>query len=1052
MWKLAIRRPVTFLMACLVVLGFGFFALQRLNPELLPDISIPIAGVITVYRGAGPQEVENLVTKPVEGAVASVNGVTEVSSISREGMSIAIVRFDWNQNMDQAALDIREKLDLIQGRLPQDIDRPMVIKFDPTMIPTAVVTLSGDRPPAELREIAEDKVKPRLERIKGVASASVSGGLQREVQIRLHAQRLGIYGIGVSDVINALQAQNLSYPGGTVERGNLEYTVRTLGEFGSVEEIGNVIVGATGQTPVKIRDVADVVDSHEEKTSEVLVNGKTGVMLTISKESRAVTVDVSKQVQAALAEMAEKKEIPEGLAFETVMDQADFINRSLSQVTGNLLVGALLAALVLLLFLHNVPSTIIVGLSIPMSVIGTFIAMNAFGLTLNMMSMAGLAIAVGMLVDNAIVVLENTYRHRQAGLDKKEAAVLGASEVAMAITASTLTTIAVFLPVIFVPGIIGIITKDLALTVVFSLAISLLFALTLIPVLSSRYLNVRPPGRPARHAGERLSDWVGKRLGSLDELYRRGLSWCLRRKKIVVGLAAAAMVLSVMLVYPFRLVGTEFIPQSDMGRMSVAIELPPGTPLEQTEVIARRVEQLVFEQVTESELEAVLVQVGGGAAGMLGGLGGATSNKASVNVELVTSSERRRSQEQIEEALRPAIARIPGAKITMAGSMAMGASMGMGTPISIEIYGDDLAELERIAEEVRDSVRSVPGARDVEVSVEQKSPELRLRISKEKAQSVGLPVALIANAVNASIQGKVASLYRESGKEYNIRVRVREQDRVSTDQLLALPIKTPLGKTVTLASVAEAVPAEGPMRIDRKGQKRMVTVDCAISGRDLGSVTREVKQKVSRVRTPEDYLIHVGGQAEDQTETFGWLFIAMAVAVILVYMVMAALYESFLDPLIIMFTFPLSAIGVIWMLFLTHTTLNVLSLVGAVMLVGIIVNNGIVMVDYINLLRRRDKVPLREAVVTGSARRLRPVLMTSLTTIFGLIPMAIGVGAGSALRAPMARSLTGGMIVGTFMTLFVIPVLYTVFEMIGERRRLRRTAAAVARASDAPGQ
>ncbi len=1041
MWKLAIRRPVTFLMVFLVVLGFGFFALQRLNPELLPDISIPIAGVITTYRGAGPQEIENLVTKPIEGAVASVTGVTDVRSIIREGLSVTILEFDWNQNMDQAAIDIREKIDLIEGFLPEDVSKPMVIKFDPTMMPVAMVSLSGDRPLVELRRVAEDNVKPRLERIKGVASASVIGGLEREVQIRLHAQRLELYGIGVSDVINALRAQNLSFPGGSVERGGLEYTVRTLGEFTSTKEIEDVIVGINGRTPVKVRDIGDVVDTHEEKTSEVRINGKTGLMLMIQKESGAVTVDVSKRIQAALAEMTTNKDIPEDLTLDIMMDQADFINRSLGHITSNLLVGALLAALILLLFLHNIPSTIIVGLAIPMSVIGTFVAMDAFGLTLNMMSMAGLALAVGMLVDNAIVVLENTFRHRQTGLGKKEAATLGTSEVATAVTASTLTTISVFVPVIFIPGIIGIMTKDLSLTVVFSLAISLLFALTLIPMLSSRFLNVRPVEQPARNSFEKLSDWIGHKLKGLEDVYRRTLGWCLKRKKLVIGLAAAALVVSVMLVFPFRLIGTEFIPTGDMGRISVNIELPPGTPFEQTEAIASQVEQIVFEQVAEDELEAVAVQVGGGAGGMamFGGMSGARSYRASVDVELVESTERSRSQEQIEETLRPILARIPGAKITQANSQQM-SSLGIGTPVSVEIYGNDFSLLERIAEAVKDSIQQVPGTRDVETSLEKKSPELRLKISKEKAQSVGLPVALIANAVNASVQGKVASFYREAGKEYNIRVRLREQDRINTERLLALPIKTPLGKVVTLASVAEALPAEGPMKIDRKGQERMVTVDCDIGGRDLGSITREVKHKVSQIPIPENYRIHVSGQAEEQQETFSWLFIAMLAAVVLVYMVMAALYESFLDPFVIMLTFPLSLIGVIWMLFLTNTTLSVLSLVGAVMLVGIIVNNGIVMVDYINLLRKRDKMPLREAVVTGGTRRLRPVLMTALTTIFAMIPMAIGAGAGGQLRAPMARSVIGGLIVGTFMTLFVIPVLYTVFEMVGERRRLRKEA------------
>lgn len=1049
MWNLAIRRGVTFGMLFLAIVGIGIVSLLRLSPELLPDVSLPVAGVIASYSGVGPEDVENLVTKPIEAAVATATNLSQLTSIVREGQSITLLEFAWGTDMDVAAADIREKVDLVRGFLPDEVDKPLVVKFDPTMWPIMVIAVSGELPTWELRRIAEDEIAPRIERIDGVASAMSVGGLKREIQVNLDARKLKAYGVSFGQVTQAVGAANLSYPGGTVGVGTREHAVRTRGEFETLREIENLIISyppvqthGVGGSPVRVKHLADVQDAFEDRLADTRVNGKPAVAILVHKTSGAVTVDVSTGVKRELSRT--RAELPPGVAAQLVMDQAEYINKAIGNLVKVALFGVMLAVSVLFAFLVNFRSTAIIAVAIPVSVIGAFVAMDGLGITLNMISMMGLALAIGMLVDSAIVVLENVFRHREDGMGMREAASHGTGEVAVPITASVMTTISVFFPIVFVPGIVGIMFRDLSLTVTVSLLVSLFVALALIPLLCSRFLRLT---REAPRTGGPMDRWVDRWVGrginrlegrvkglfsGLTEAYGRLLGWCLDHKRRVVFGTVGLFFFSLLMVWPLRFVGTEFLPKTDQGAFTLSVECPPGTKLEVTEGVVAGIERVLAQEI--SEIRTIHSTVGGsGMAVMLGG--GGRTHRADLDVELVDLPERDRTQWEVEEAIRPELLRIPGVEITFRASQHGMMMQTSEAPISVEIYGHDLDRAEVIAKQVRDIVTQVPGTRDVEVSLEKALPEFNVTVDRDRASALGLPVAVVADAISSAMAGKVATRLRQGGDEFNIRVRLRPEDRESVEDLINIPISTPLGEQVSLSAIAHAEPAMGPLAIERKGQERLVTVSCDYAGRDLGSVVREIEGMLAGIPLPPDFSIKLGGEAEEQRESFRWLALALMGAIFLVYMVMASLFESLIDPFIIMLTFPLAVIGVIWFMFLTNTTFSVIAFIGLVLLAGIIVNNGIVMVHYISLIRKRDGLGLREAVLLGGRRRLRPVLMTALTTIFAMVPMAMGLGAGAEIRMPMARAVIGGLVVGTVLTLIVIPVMYTIFETIALRRR-----------------
>lgn len=1026
--KTAIKRGVTFLMIYIVAVGFGLFSLGRLRIDLWPQLDFPVIAVITQYTGVGPFDIETVATRPIEEAVASVQNVKTVSSFSRQGLSLLLLEFEWGTDMDQAEIDVRNNLDFIEEYLPDDMSEPLVFAFDPSMQPIAFMGVGSNvHGVAELRRISELELEPRIERIPGVASAFTSGGLRREIKVLVDPVRMRAHNVSIQQVEAALQMNNLQLPSGWIEDKQQEFTIQTLGEYRSIEEIENTSVSMMGGSVIRIRDVADVIDGFVEQRQRIWTNEKPAVVLIVQKQSDANTVSVSRELQRRLPSILH--EVPKGIELESIYDQASFINRSMANL-GNTAIQAIgLAFLVLLFFLRNIRSSVIVALSIPISMIVTFAVMDQAGLTLNMISMAGLALAVGLLVDNSIVVLESIFRHREAGKDPREAANVGANEVAMAITASTLTTVSVFVPVLFVPGIAGELFNDMVVTICFSLGVSLIVALTLVPLLASRLLKI---GQAAdeRSFLKQLAQRIGGWIKSLQNNYVKALDWSLQHRKTILFSTLGILIVSLG-VLATR--GGEFLPESDMGFVQMAIDRSPGTSLASMEESVHALNQIIKENVPESEM--VYTNFGQG-EGMFAAFSSSASNQGETMIRLKSRTQRKRSMQEIEDDLRERFKVIPDVEVRFEDR---GAQMffGGGGDIAIQIFGHDLDIAEALANEIVKKVESVRGVASTEISIKESAPELKIHLDRQRIADLGLSTAQVGQVISTSVLGNAVTKYREGGDEYDIRVQLNKRTRENKEDIESILIMTPLGQQIPLRAVANIEYGKAPTEITREDQERMVSVAVDVSGRDLRTTTNDVRRILREVTVPNDFRIEIGGAAEDMMESFMYLGLAFLVAMILTYMVMASQFESFLDPFIILFTIPLSIIGVAWALFVTGTTLSVMALIGVIMLLGIIVNNGIVLVDYINQLRGRGH-ELFEAIHIGGEARMRPVIMTALTTMLAMMPLALGLGESGENWAPMARSVIGGLFIGTVLTLVVVPVVYATLELFGARLKQRR--------------
>ena len=1027
--KTAIKRGVTFLMIYIIAVGFGLFSLGRLRIDLFPSLDFPIIAVIAQYTGVGPFDIETVVTRPIEESVSSVQNVKTVNSYSRQGLCLILLEFGWGSDMDQAEIDVRNNLDFIEDYLPKDISKPQVFAFDPSMQPISFLGLgSRIHGLAELRRISERDLEPRIERIPGVAAAHTIGGLGREIQVLIDPVRLKAHRISIQQIEAALRMNNLQLPSGFIDDERQEFTIQTQGEYRSVEEIENTSVAVMGGTVIRIKDVADVVDGFVEQRSRVWTNDKPAVMLVIQKQSDANTVSVVREMKRRMP--AIMNELPTGVELETIYDQSLFINRSMSNLGNTAVQAVLLTFLVLLFFLRNIRSSIIVAISIPVSMIVTFAVMDQAGLTLNIISMAGLALAVGLLVDNSIVVLESIYRHREQGKDPVGAADVGTHEVAMAITASTLTTVSVFVPVLFVPGLAGELFNDMVVTICFSLGVSLVVALTLVPLLASRFLTVTQnidEKSFLKRVASRIGDWIKR----LQGVYVRGLDWALQHRKTILFSTLGILAVSIGLLITR---GGEFFPESDQGLVQMAIDRSPGTSLAAMEKSAHAMDQIIREHVPEAEM--VYTNIGQG-EGMFAAFSSSASNQGEIMIRLKPRSQRKRSMEQIQDDLRERFKVLPDVEARFEDR---GAQMFFGgADIAVEIFGHDLDVGEALARTVVEKVSSIRGVANTEVSIEEAAPELKIQLDRQRIADLGLSTSQVGQVVSTSVLGSVVTRYREGGDEYDVRVQLRKDARKNTADLENILIMTPMGQQIPLRAIASIERGRAPMEILREDQERKVSVTIDVSGRDLRTTTNDVRRVLKDINIPNDFRIEIGGAAEDMMESFMYLGIAFFVAMILTYMVMASQFESLIDPFIILFTIPLSIIGVAWALFISGTTLSVMALIGIIMLVGIIVNNGIVLVDYINQLRGRGH-ELFEAIHLAGEARMRPVLMTALTTIFAMLPLSLGLGESSENWAPMARSVIGGLLMGTVLTLVVIPVIYAVLEIYGGKRKARRAA------------
>jgi len=1008
---IAIRRPITTFMVFLAILVLGGFSLTRIAIDLYPDITFPVIMVMTNYEGAAPLEVEKMVTEPLEKMVSTVNNIEKVNSVSSDGSSFITVSFDWGTDMDEAANDVRENISLVKGGLPEGAEDPLIFKFDPSLMPLMVLSLSGDQDLVQLRHLADEDIRYELEQIEGVASVEVTGGKEREIQVQVDRSRLASVGLSLAQIVDTLQAENLNLPGGYLESGEKEFFVRTMGEFTQASQIEKVIIATKGGVPIYLGDVAQVKDTFKERRSEVRINGKQGIILVVRKQSGTNTVRVADGVHEKLTQI--EKNLPQDVEIGTVFDTSSFIKGSIFQLEQVAILGAIIAIIIILLFLANIPSSLIIFTAIPLSIMVAFILMNVTHLTLNIMTLGGLALGVGMLVDSAIVVLENIFRHREEGKSIEEAAVVGSDEVGMAITASILTTLVVFLSLVFTTGIASIFLKHLAYTVAFALLSSLFVALTLIPVLCSKYLSIK-----SRRTGEEKKGSPRGRFRYVEDRYQGVLSWVLGHQKTAIITSAGILVASLLLV---PRIGTRFMPEVDEGTFSVDVEMPVGTKLALTDEVSREVEEKIRENTPE--LEELLAQVG--SAGGMWGFGGGASHKASLTVKLVDLSHRKRSTREVIDSLRE---KIKGGEATVRfGGGDPGEEMLFGgSPIALDIKGYDLTEGKKLTQEVLDLVGKAKGVVEPRMSFEEGQPELQVRIDRDKASSLGLNFYQIAQTIRTANAGKVASWFREGGDEYNILVRLQIEDRESLADLGDIFITSPLGRQISLDSIARLEEGIGPVRIERKGQERVITVSGGIRGRNLGSITGDIRESLANISIPEGFSVEFGGEQQEMEESFRSLFFALILAVVLVYMVMASQFESLRYPFVIMLALPFAAIGVILVLFLSGTVFTIVVYMGLIMLAGIVVNNGIVMISYINILRKRG-LTLSEAVRVGARRRLRPILMTTFTTVFAMLPMALGFGAGAEMWAPMARTVIGGLLTSFIFTLILVPTLYTIF-------------------------
>jgi HAE1 family hydrophobic/amphiphilic exporter-1 len=1029
--SLAVKRGVTFAMLYLIITGFGLFSLSQLKLDMFPDLRFPVVAIINTYMGVSPEEIETLVTRPLEMAVASVKNVKKIRSTSKHGASLLIVELEWGTDIDKAMIDMREKIDMFKSRLPEEARQPIMFAFDPSLQPIIIFSIRSTSDMVKLRLFLEQQFAPMLERISGVASSQVMGGKERAIRVLIDPRKLSAHGISTFQIIQALRADNVQLASGTLSTGKSEYTLRTLGTFKSVRQIRDVVIGAKGRPfpqPIYLWQVAKVEDSHKEETRIVQAAGQPGMLMMVQKRSDANTVQTARAVLENLPELQRK--LPTGTTLRVIFNQSDFIEKSLSNLYTSAFMAFILAILVLLFFLRSLRSSLIIGISIPVSIIATFAVMHLGNITLNIISMAGLALAVGMLVDNSIVVLENIFRHLEEGKEPREAAMRGSREVAMAITASTLTTLAVFVPILFVPGLAGMMFRDMVVTICFSLTASLVVAITLIPLMTSRIFGRRLPANTAQTSPENNPEPPKKYIGNwLENLYTRTLRWALYYRKTTILLGFSTLVVALFLS---QFIKTEFLPKADDSMILLQYERSPGTSLEETNRTAIVLEQIVRRDFS-SMLEEVITDTGIGEGFVA--IFGKGSHAGIMRMRLKPINQRPLSKMQIQERLRQEFAKIPGLKYTfeLGGTMMFG-----GSDIEIQLFGYDLKAAEALAEQVKKVIERIPGTADLKTSLEENRPELQIHLRRDHLRRLGLNAYTVSNTVSTAFKGTIATLYREGDNEFSVIVQLQDRYRTDVNQIKQLDVFTPTGKSVPLSSIADIRYGRSLVTIERQDQNRISTVFVSVTDRGLATVIQDIRDAMEReVTMPPGFYYKIGGQAEDFLDSFKWLAVAFLASIILVYMVMASQFESLFEPFVILFSIPLAIIGVLLALLITNTNLSVMAFVGVIMLVGIVVNNAIVLIDFIKQNREEHGTEIIEACILGGRVRLRPILMTAATTILGMLPLALGLGEGAETWMGLGRVVMGGLLTSTFLTLYIVPTLLASFTIFADKIKLR---------------
>ncbi|MBN1791125.1 MAG: efflux RND transporter permease subunit [Bacteroidales bacterium] len=1025
----AVKKPVTTIMLFLGVIVFGIYSLMRLPIDFYPEMEFPAIMVFTSYSGANASDVERNISEPLESSLNTVSDVKQITSVSRDNVSVVTLEFEYGTNLDDASLDVRDAMALVTSFLPEGAEDPVIFKFSTNMMPILFYAVTAEESYAGIENELEEKVVNPLNRIEGIGSISLLGVPTREVGINIDPRRMEAYNLTIEQIGSILAAENLNMPSGNVEMGDMNYPLRVQGEFSESDQIRNVVIGNFEGKTIRLQDIATVNDSLRKMGLDERINGKTGISMMIQKQSGANTVKIAREVTRELAEL--QKTLPSDVQILKIFDTSEFITDSINNLTETLLFAFIFVVLVVLFFLGRWRATFIIVLTIPISLIAAFIYLQVSGNTINIISLSALSIAIGMVVDDAIVVLENISKHIERGSTPREASIYATNEVWLAVIASTMTIIAVFFPMTMVSGMTGVMFQQLGWIVTITIGASALAAITLTPMLSSKLLKLESKKKkPGRFSHDRLIlPWLNK----LDDFYVKTLNWALHHKRITILIASAFFIFSIVLAVFF--VKGEFFPEADQGQITASVELQAGVRVDETVKVARLIDAYINENIPEKDL----VSTSSGSddnAGYTALFQNSGSNIINVTIALVKTSQRERSVFEIAEELRTYLGTLPEIVKynVITGESGLG---GTSNTVDVEIYGYDFNQTTALASQVAERIGKIPGARDVLISREKSKPELRITLDQDKMSQNGLNTATVSAMIRNRIVGLTASRFRESGNEYNIVVRFDENFRNSITDIENIAIPSASG-IVRLGEIGKVEEFWSPPNVERKRRERVVTVSVTPYKVPLAEMANKINAEIDQMDIPSGILVDVGGAYEDLTESFADLGMLLLVSLILVYIVMASQFESLKMPLIIMASIPFSFTGVILALVVTNTTLSVIAALGAIMLVGIVVKNAIVLVDYTNLMRDRD-YELDEAIKRAGRSRLRPVIMTTSTTILGMLPLALSQGEGSEIWRPMGISVIGGLLISTAVTLIVVPVIYRYVVRKSERRKQKET-------------
>ena len=1017
--KIAVERPITLLMSTLIFVGFGIYGLQNLRLNLYPDVSFPTITVYTSYEGVAPEDIETLVTRPIEESVGSISGIRRIRSLSSKGASVVKLNFNWGTDLYEAENDVRKQLGFVERSIPDDAQSPLVFSYDPNQEPIVVLTLTSNaRSPRDLRTYANQILEQRIERVNGIASVETSGGLERQINVTIDNEKMRLYDITIAEIAAKLAQENIQVPAGQLSEGNTIYSLRTIGEFKNIDQIRNTIITVREGQALLLKDIAVVDDGIAQPIGNVHIDGEDGVILNVYRQSDANVVSAATDVIESLDDI--KRSLPQDVQIKVLTNKAEFIQQSIQNLLLTGIQAVILVVLILLAFLRSGRSALIIAISIPVSIITTFMVMDFADLSLNIISLSGLTLAVGMVVDDAVVVLENIFRFREDGADRKTASIMGAREVAVPVVVSTLTTLVVFLPILFVPGIAGFLFRDLALTISFSLTVSSLVALTLIPMMTSLFFREEKTNFEATN---KLAVILSNLLEKLEDQYRFLLNRLIQRSGLVV---FAALLLFGATLPIFYQLGGEFFPRVDENAFTLEVQREPGVNLFELERSIRQVESIIQQQVPEARL---VVADYGDKEGVEGA-DNPGGYRGTIRVELVGQKERKRGQFEITQSLLGSLEQVPGVQIKelIIDPLSPDGENGL----MVQIFGYDPELKKELTEGVKERLSSIEGVVNLFSSSDQGRPELRLIMDRERISRVGMNTNQVASAVSDAVKGNVATSFVDQGVEFEVLVELDPKDKSETLDLSNIQIQTPAAGWMPLKNLARLERYTGPTNVMRINQERVTEITAELAGTDLKAASDQARLLLDQVDWPDGYRYELAGTAEEQAESFGFLLLAFAIAGILTYMVMASQFESLVEPFIIIFTIPLALTGVLLMLWATGTSISVTSMVGLILLTGIVVNNGIVMIDYIKILQARG-MERSQAIVTGAVRRLRPILMTAFTTILSMVPLALEIGSGSETWSPMARTVIGGLTMSTLLMLFVVPCLYLIINSGVER-------------------